>query len=346
MAYFDEKQLKQHMKAGALLPVYLLIGDESYLKSHYETLLADAAVDPAFASMNIDRFDGKNLDLQDVFDRAATLPMLGEKRCVIVEDCKLDPMNEKAFAAFSASLRALPDTTVLIFRQEQNKISKKTGKKLLSLFEECGAVCELEKRKGQSLYQPLIAAAKKRGCVLSQQNAEYLVSCVGNDFNVLIQELSKVCSYANGEITRAHIDTMAVKTLDARVYDLTRALFRHRFSEAHDVLRTLLALKTEPNYIFGAIVGTFVDLYRVKVALSCTGKTAALTEIFNYKGREFSLNYTARDAASLSLEQIRACLRALQKADSKLKTSAQSGELILEELMVRLLLIMNGEAPC
>ena len=68
--------------------------------------------------------------------------------------------------------------------------------------------------------------------------------------------------------------------------------------------------------------------------------------MFNYKNRAFALNYTARDAAKLSLPQIRACLKELQKADSRLKSTGDSGTLILETLMVRLLLVMNGETTC
>lgn len=345
MAHFDEKELKRHLKEGAFLRAYLVCGDEDYLKQNYTMLLCEKAVEESFRALNFDQFEGKSTDLRDVFDRASTMPMFGERRCILVDDFPLDTMNEKALKALAESLDALPETAMVIFRQMQNSLGK-NAKKLTAMFDKAGAVCELNRRKGQELLKPLISAAAKRGCTLSPTMAQYLVSCVGDDFNVLLGELSKICAYAKGEITKAHIDLLAVKTLDARVYDLTRALLQHNFEKAHQVLDILLTLRTEPNFILGAIISSFVDLYRVKVALTCCGSTAPLTEVFNYKNRSFALNYTARDAAKLDLPQIRACLKELRKADLKLKSTGDSGALILETLMVRLLLLMNGETKC
>ena len=345
MAHFDEKELRRHLKEGVFLRAYLIIGDEDYLKQQYAMLLCEKAVEEAFRALNFEQYAGKNADLRDVFDRAGTLPMLSERRCILVDDYPLDTLNEKALKTLDESLQSLPDSAVVIFRQMQNGLGK-NAKKLRTMFEAHGAVCELNRRKGQDLYKPLIAAAAKRESTLSPAMAQYLVSCVGDDFNVLLTELSKICAYAKGEITKEHIDLLAVKTLDARVYDLTRALLQHNYEKAHQVLDILLTLRTEPNFILGTIISSFVDLYRVKVALTCCGSTQPLTEVFNYKNRAFALTYTARDAAKLSLPQIRACLKELQRADQKLKSTGESGELILETLMVRLLLIMNGETKC
>ncbi len=343
MAHFDEKQLKQHLKAKAFLRAYLFVGDESYLKQHYANLLAQTAVNAATQSLNLERFEGKGLDLRDALDRAALLPMMSEKRCVFVDDFKLDPLPEREYKLLETTLRNLPDTTVLIFRQDQNPITKKaSGKKITALFETYGAVCELNKRTGQDLYKPLIASAARQNRTLSPAMAQYLVAEVGDDFNVLVQELSKVCSYGEGEITKAHIDAVAVKTVDAKVNDLVRALLQNRFDAAYQTLDTLLRQKTEPNYILGSIIGTYVEMYRAKVAITNSGSTQPLLEAFPYKGREFSLRYAARDCAKLELYQLRNCLSVLWEADAKIKSAADSAQ-VIEQTMVKLLLAANGE---
>ena len=344
MASFDEKGLRKHIKEKAFFPVYLFFGDESYLKAQYVNLLAQTAVDKAFESLNLDRFDGKTTELRTIFDRALTLPMLSERRCVIVEDYKLESLTEKDAKALSASLEQLGNSTVLIFLQTGSAFNRKNGKKALALFEKFGAVCELNRRKGNELLRPLISSAAKQGAVLSPQMAQYLVSCVGDDFNALINELSKVCSYAaGGEITKQHIDAVAVKTVDAKVSDLTRALRAGNFEKAYFILDSLITLKTEPNYILGSIIGTYVDMYRAKVACQCTGTAQPLAPLFNYKGREFALNYAARDAAKLELTALRACLDELNEADAKLKSTGTAQTLVIEQVMVKLLLIANGE---
>ena len=343
MAVFDEKALRAHIKAQSFLPCYLFVGEEDYLKKLYLDKLVDAAADKAFASFNVERFDGKSVDLRDVFDLAATMPMMADRRVIVVDDMKLDPISARDLQLLTDGLSALPDTAIVLFLQTLNPVSKKTGKKVRDLFQKYGAVCELQKRSGQELYRPLIASASKQGCVLSPAMAQYLVSCVGDDFHMLIQELQKVCAYAQGEITKAHIDAVATKTLDAKVYGLARFLLQQDFDKAYGVLDTLLQMRMEPYYILGALNGAYIDLYRAKVAVSCGGSVQSLIGAYGYKGREFAIQNAARDAAKLTLPQIRRALDTLKEADRKLKSTGESGALVLEQLIVRLLLIANGE---
>lgn len=343
MAVFDEKALRAHIKAQSFLPCYLFVGEEDYLKKLYLDKIVDAAADKAFASFNVERFDGKSVDLRDVFDRAATMPMMADRRVIVVDDMKLDPISARDLQLLTDGLSSLPDTAIVLFLQTLNPVSKKTGKKVRDLFQKYGAVCELQKRSGQELYRPLIASASKQGCVLSPAMAQYLVSCVGDDFHMLIQELQKVCAYAQGEITKAHIDAVATKTLDAKVYGLARFLLQQEFDKAYGVLDTLLQMRVEPYYILGALNGAYIDLYRAKVAVSCGGSVQSLIGAYGYKGREFAIQNAARDAAKLTLPQIRRALDTLKEADRKLKSTGESGALVLEQLIVRLLLIANGE---
>lgn len=344
MALFDEKQLKKHIREKNFFPLYLVFGDESYLKSHYVNLLAESAVDKAFESLNLDRFDGKSTDLKTILDRAMTLPMLSERRCVVVEDYKLESLTEKDSKILSAAFENLSDSTVLVFSQTSDSFNKKNGKKAIALFEKYGVVCELNKRKGNDLIKPLVSSAAKQGVTLSPAMAQYLVSCVGDDFNVLINELSKVCNFVgSGEVKKEHIDAVAVKTVDAKVSSLTRSLLGGNFEKAYDILDSLITLKVEPNYILGSIIGTYVDMYRAKVSCESAGTAQPLSSLFNYKGREFALNYAARDASKLGISALRACLDELAKADMKLKSTGTAQTLIIEQLMVKLLLIANGE---
>ncbi|MCM1365449.1 MAG: DNA polymerase III subunit delta [Faecalibacterium sp.] len=344
MASFDEKQLKQHIKTKDFFCVYLIFGDESYLKQFYINTIVSKTIDPAFESFNFERFDGKGLDLRDVYDRAQLMPMMSDKRCIVVDDFKLDGLSDKDVRAMDESFSALPESTVLIFKQDNVPFSKKSGKKVMAVFDKYGAVCELNKRRGLDLYRPMISSAAKQDCTLDNAVAQYLVSCVGDDFNVIINELSKVCNYVgSGVITKADVDAVAVKTVDSKVYQLTKALIANNFDKAYEVLNSLVKQKTESEYILGAIIGTYVDMYRVKVAAAGGVHPSTLKDYFNYRGREFTIDNAVRDSSKMDIAVLRRCLEALSEADMKLKTGRDSGTLVLEQLMVKLLLIANGE---
>ena len=343
MANYGEKELKAHIKSGEFYPVYLICGDEDYLKKTYTDMIATKNVEPAFESFNLQKFDGKGLDLGDVFEQASIMPMMSDKRCLIVEDYKLEGANDKDISNITAYVESCPETSIVIFVQKNPEFSLAKAKKAADIIGKHGAVCILNKRTGNDLIKPLISSANKQGCILSTQMANYLVSQVGDDFNVLINELHKVCGYAAGEITKAHIDAVAVKTDDVKIYYLTKALMSKDFDKAYKVLHTLLKQKVEAQYILGTIISTYVDMYRAKVSLFCGENADALASDFGYRNTAFRLTNSARDASKLDLPTIRKCLEVLSEADMKLKKSYGDDVIILEQLMVRLFLVSNGE---
>lgn len=344
MAQFDEKALKAHIKSKDFYPIYLICGNEDYLKKNYTDTIASKNIEPAFESFNLQKFDGKNLDLGDVFEQASIMPMMSDKRCIIVEDYKLEGISERDFGLICDYAESSPETSIVIFLQKNTEFSLTKAKKAADIISKHGAVCVLNKRTGNDLIKPLITTASKQGCTLSVQMANYLVSLVGDDSNVLMNELQKVCGYAGPvEITKNHIDAVAVKTDEAKIYDLTKALMGKDFDKAYKVLHTLLKSKVSPEYILGTIVSTYVDMYRGKVSLSCGGRADELAGDFDYGKRAFALTNGARDASKTDLPTLRKCLDVLSEADMKLKKSFDDETIVLEQLMVRLFLVTNGE---
>ncbi len=344
MAEFDEKGLKAHIKSGSFLCAYLIVGDEAYLKKHYTDLIVSKIVDPAFESFNLQKFEGKGLELKTVFEAAELMPMMSEKRLIVVDDYKLESINEKDFTLMSDFFSNLPEFTTMIFVQKSDDFSLAKAKKSVELFRKFGAVCTLNKRTGNDLLKPLISSAAKQKCELSLQNAKYLVSVCGDDFNVLINELGKVCHYAKqGEITKQHIDAVAVKTDDAKIYALTKALMLKDFDKAYEVLASLFRQKTEPEYILGTIISSYVDIYRARISLASGKNADSLASDFNYRNTAFRLSNAARDSRNMDIGTIRQCLEELSKADKQLKSGRDNAMLVLEQLLVKLFLLSNGE---
>ena len=344
MAELDEKSLKNHLKKEELLSAYLICGNESYLKKLYTDKIASKAVDEAFESFNLQKFQGKNCTLQDVFDSAIMMPMMSEKRCIIVEDYKLESLGDNDIQLMRNFFSDLPQSTVMIFYQSSADFSLSKAKQAVDLFKKFGALCVLDKRTGNDLIKPLITSASKQNCTLTTQGAKFLVSLVGDDYNVLINELSKICHYVgSGEITNKQIEEIAIKTDETKVYYLTKALFSKDFDRAYSVLDSLFKQKIEPGYILGTIISSYVDMYRAKVSLVCGKQSDALKDDFSYKNTAFRLTNAARDSSRTELDTIRKCLDELSLADFKLKNSADDSRIVIEQLIVRLFLITNGE---
>lgn len=344
MSVLNEQELKAQIKSSEFSPAYLIYGEENYLKEHYISLLKKKLVDPAFESFNFHRFEGADIDLDDVFKDAQMLPMMSEYNFVLVRDYPVEK-SKNDIKLLEEYLTDAPESTVLVFLYSSLTPDAKSAsfKKLIKAFDKSGAVINLEKRNESEVAKLLVAGAKKRGSSISVDNAKYLVSVCGNDMVVLLNELDKLSSFAHSsEITRDIIDNMATKCLQARVYDLSKAIVAGNADSAFGVLNTLFAMKEEPVIILSVIGGVFVDMYRVKCAKTAGMVYDDVAKYYNYRGREFALRNATRDCARLTEKQLRNAIDEITEADIKIKSTATDKRLILEELVAKLFLIMKG----
>ena len=344
MPKINESELKKEIKSGDFKNAYLLYGEESYLKEYYASELKNKIVDKTFEAFNFHYFDGKDTELDDILKDAQMLPMMSEYNFVMVKDYPIEK-SANDIKLLEEYLKDAPDTTVFVFWFDAIEPDVKSAKfkKVIKAFEKAGDCVELQKRSENDVAKLLVSGAKKRGAVLSNDTAKYLISISGIDMKILLNELDKLSYYAKGgEITKEIIDNMATKCLQARIYDLSKYVVAGKSGMAYDVLNVLFEMKEEPIIILSAISGVYVDMYRVKCAKSAGFGFDDVAKYYNYRGREFALRNATRDCANLSLEQLRTSLDEISKTDVKLKSTAVDKKLLLEELIIKLILTARG----
>lgn len=341
MPALTETELKQQIKAGDFPCVCLLYGNEGYLKQYYAELLPKKCVTPGMEGFNLKKYDfADGAPLSEVLEAAQTLPAFGGSMCIVAHDYPLDALPAEDKTAFDAYLADPPESTVLLFWQDTAEINPKKNAKwrgVITAINKAGVTVCLDKLDRTSLCKLLMGGAQKRGCALSRENAAYFSETVGNDLSLLLGELEKLCNYKQtGEITRADIDAVATKSLEANIFDLSRALTSGYCARALEILQKLLREKEKPELILGTLASAYVDMYRVKLALAAGEKAEAPAQYFDYKGKEFRLRNAARDAAKLDIPQLRGCLDALHAADASLKSGLLNPQTVLERLLVQL----------
>ncbi len=342
MGRIDEKELKNQIKTENFSRAYFIFGEESYLKEYYVGLLQKKIVSGPFEDFNLHRYDGRQESAEDILKDADLLPMMGGYNLVLACDYPFDK-SDKDCRAIREYLKDVPDTTVLVFWYDSvvpdiKKSSRWKG--VEAAFAKFGSSIEFCRKSESDLVKLLVSGCRKRGAELSQNNARYLISVSGSDIKTLLNEVQKLSAYAHGgEITKDCIDRLAVKCLQARIYDLANAVLRGNYDKAYSVIDSLFAAKEDPVKILSAISGCFVDMYRVKCAKTAGKSFDDVAGYFNYKGREFALKNASRDCAALSFGQLRRSLDVIMEADNSLKSTSADARLILEEMLVKLLLI-------
>lgn len=332
-----ETQLKETIKQGSA-SLYVFYGAEGYLVEQYARMVARETVEEGFDAFNLQRFDGQEVSAAELEDAVEALPLMTDRKCVLVRD--LDPCSGDTDRLLRL-MESVPDSCVLVFWQMTvQPDSRKNGwKSFLKIAGDQGVAMKFDRKDPSDAAKMLVGGAKRRGCRLDVGDALYLVEQVGNDLNLLIGELDKLCALAGegGEITKRMIDAACPKNLEAKVFDLSKAILYRRRQEAFDLLYQLRVQREEPIAVLGVLSGAFSDLYRGKVASASGMPAEVLARAFkSYKGKEWKLKNAVRDSARLSVDTLRRCLDILAETDTTLKLRSGDEWVLLEQTVARL----------
>lgn len=346
MPLVDEATLKSKLKERSFYNSYLIFGDEPYLKQYYADLIAKKCVTEGMEGFNLRKFDVENgNDIQELIDSTDTLPAFSEYTCTVIKNFPLDSMYSSEKERFENWLKDMPETTVAIFWQDTTEINQKKNtkwKSVISLFEKYGCAVCLDKMDKSSLAKTVAGGLKKRGKEIDRETAYYLIDTVGNDLNMLLNEVEKLADYKReGTVTVADINAICIKSLESNVYDLSKSLFAKKLEKSLGILNKLFADKEKPEIILGVLAGNFIDIYRAKVSVLAGESSDFLKEAYAYKGKEFRLKNAARDASRLDISKIRKCLELLCEADRQIKLRISDEKIILEKLIIELYMTIN-----
>ena len=336
MPLLNETALKEKLKENPV-GVYLIYGEESYLKKTYIDKIVSKTVDSAFEDFNFHTFDGKDSTLSDIYESAQAVPMMAETKCVLVKDFPLDTLDENGFEQLGRVVEEKPDDCALIFSFVAYEPKGAKWNKAIKLFEKQGYAVKLDKKTSLELAKMLENGAKRRGKPFAKGVASYLITCVGSDLNTLLNETEKVCAYAQGEeVLKSDVDAVCIKSLDAKVFDMIKDLTAGRFDSAFRKLSLLFEQREDEFQILGALIAQYSDIYRAKAAVKSGNRAEVIAKYYNYAGKEFRLTNAARNGSSLSFEAIGECVDILLQADNTLKSSALDKRLVLEQTVVKL----------
>mgnify|MGYP000758294659 CR=1 FL=1 len=356
MIFQEESQLLQHIKLGHLYRVYLLYGEEKYLKEMYEKRLIRLASPEQFEEFNFHRFDGGELDVDAFIEACESLPLFAQQRCVVVEKFDFEALSAKDKEKVTALLQDPPETTVCILVVDKEEFLPKRSagaRKIVELCDHAGAVLELKRRSTADLTRFVRSKLEARSCAISREDAEWLIErCEGNMLT-LSGELEKLGAYmqslppsADGrprQVTAAILEQVTCKTVSASVYDLAKAILADRFPKAMQIVQDLLYLRYQPTAILAALSGAYLDLYIAKIARADGVGEREIKTNFSYKGRDFVVRNSLRDCQKFPLAVLRDSVEYLAQTDYRMKSSRADNELLLEQAVTQLFVIASQE---
>lgn len=342
MSKLTENDLKRKIKDRKFFGVYLLLGDEKYLVKYYTNKMVEAIIGKNKNDFNLQIFDNDNMDINEMSSAVESLPLMAEKKCVLVNDLDLESFKEKD--KFMKIVSDIPETTILIISYPTLEFDLKRNskfKKVIMDIEKFGTTIEFEKRGLQALERQLVSWASKMNTKLSLIDASRIIKLCGDDLNTLKLEIEKLCAYVDySEITEDSIEKVVTQNLETTVFVLANAVSRKDYENAFNQLNLLFYKKEVPISILAVLSSVFVDMYRVRVASEGSHDYSELSKYFDYKNKAFKLKNAQRDSKNISTQNIKKCIDILIDTDLKLKSTRIDKRVLMEELISKLMLTL------
>lgn len=318
--------LNQDIKDHTFKPVYLLFGEEAFLKNSYKKRLQEAIVGDD--TMNLSRFEGKGTDADELIRLADTMPFFAERRLILVEDSGFFKNASEALVQY---LPSMPDTTCLVFVESEVDKRSKLYKKVKSL----GYAAEMGRQDAAQLGRWAGGILSKEGKKITGHTMELFLSMAGDDMENIRMELEKLISYTWGRevITDEDVEAVCTVRVSNRIFEMVSAIVSQQTRRAMELYEDLLTLKEPPMRILFLIARQFNQLLQVK---ELTEKGLERKTIASrLKLQPFVVGKVIPQARQFSRDQILSYVNLCVEAEEAVKTGRLSDRLAVELLITR-----------
>lgn len=332
----SEQKRNAALKNGA--PVFYFYSTDPFLARSAADKTAAALVDQGGETT---RLEGPAPTVEEIVMAAGTISFFGTRRVVELPALQPSAYTDKDMTEVCDTLKSAENAVFVLYSvlpEERGRIKLgKQAKKLVETCEVLGYAAELARPGLQEMRRILRERAEAQGAALPENAAAALLERCGQDLFLLENEVDKLAA-ASGytEITPALVAEMGTLDLEADVFEMVRHVTARNPFKACEKLDTLLRLQNEPIAITAALIGSYVDMYRVKAGQQVKKPYGQVHKEFGYKGSDFRLKKSSETAARYTKAQLARCLDVLLELDRELKGSPVEGTVLLQTALCRL----------
>ena len=321
------QRLNEDIKSGQFKQMYLLYGEEAYLRKQYRDRMKTALTADG-DTMNYSYFEGKDVSIGAVIDLAETLPFFADRRVIVIENSGLFKSGGEKMAEYLAE----PAQTVY-FVFVETEIDKRS--KLFKVVTNNGAAVEFPIQNELTLKKWILGMVKKEEKQITEGALNYFLEKTGNDMENIRKELEKLMCYCMDKdaVTQQDIEEICIHRVSNHVFDMVNAIADKQQKKALNLYYDLLALKEPAMRILFLIARQFNMLLQVK---ELKGKGYDNKGIGEKVGLPpFIAGKYVTQAAKFKSADLRKALEACVEAEEAVKTGRMNDVMSVELLIVR-----------
>lgn len=320
------QRLLQDIKTAQFNHIYLLYGEEAYLRKQYRDRLKEAII--GNDTMNYHYYEGKDITLPEIIDLAETMPFFAERRLIVMENSGLFKSGGEALAEY---LGNPSETAYFIF--VETEVDKRS--KLYKTVAAKGYAAEFAVQDENTLKRWVLGMVKKEGKQISERTLLLFLEKAGNDMENIKAEAEKLFCYCMDRdvITEADVEAICTKQISGHIFDMVNAIADRKQRKALELYYELLTLKEPPMRIIFLIARQFNLLLQVK---ELSGK--------GYQGKTigpkvglpgFVAGKYVSQAARFQTAQLRRALESCVEAEEAVKTGRMNDTMSVELLIMQ-----------
>ncbi len=321
------QKLNEELKSGQLKQVYLLYGEEDYLRRQYRDKLKEALMGGG-DSMNCHYFEGKDIPVGEIIDLAETLPFLAERRVIVVENSGLFKRGGEQLAEY---LKEPSDTAFFVFVEKE--IDRRS--KLFKSVSAKGRAVEFKSQEEAILKRWILGILKKENKKITERDLEFFLDKTGTGMENISKELEKLVCYCMDKdvITGADIENICTRQISNQIFDMMNAIAEKRQKEAMRLYYDLLTLKEPPMRILFLLARQFNLLLQVRELKKKGCPVKTIGEAVGLPG--FVAGKYVSQAAKFSTKALRQAVTDCVEAEEAVKTGKMNDVLSVELLLIR-----------
>lgn len=222
------------LKARQFLPIYILMGDESYYIDKISEDIAENVLKPEERDFNQSILFGADTSSSQIADLCKGYPMMAEYRVVIVKEAQ----NLKDFSAIEKYLEKPVKSTVLVLCYKNGSIDKR--KKIVAKAAAVGVVFESKKINDSQLPGFIETYLKARQASIEPKATRMIADHIGSDLCRLISELDKVLiSFKDSDrrVTPEIVEKEIGVNKDFNAFELRNAVVNRDVFKANQIIK-------------------------------------------------------------------------------------------------------------
>ena len=313
-------ELLEQIDQGDIRPLYLFTGPENYVKNEAVQALRRKLLPEGLEELNETVLEGA--DALQIISAAETLPMMCDRRLVVVRDwgplLSGKSQNEAdEVQRLAAWLEDPPETCALVFYMRGEPDGKKKLTALLKKRAACVSFDPLTDAEIARWAAQRLRPLKKR---ISNAAVGQLTLAAGRELSRLIGELEKLAAYVGerSDITEKDVEAVVAPSLEYQVFVMIDRLLAGNMAEARALLKAALESGENSFGIIATLTRQFRSMTHIKLALEAGGTADSVKDALKLNPRAVPI--LVRQTRAFKPDQLLALYRELLNADYAIKS--------------------------